>query len=259
MHKRIHPPPPRPPKRRRRNGFPLPCVCVLGIIMACVGDLWDADTYVFVVDGRFSHESRPAGLYRLRAGLGLFFVDCPFFPLSRSGRHESMETGRTRERGDSSFNCCPVLSLLLVVRFGVRPQRCSGGFEGGGPGEVRTVPDASISISSFSIFPFSLPLRLPFMPCLANSRRCHPLSGQAAGLPAWLDPYSISTHDGIFRCSRLFPLLGFWAILNLESSVPASVSTPPIPHSNQLASSRWHGDAQQLPSWHRRSVRGTKQ
>lgn len=176
MHKRIPPPPPpRPPKRRRRNGFPLPCVCVLGIIMACVGDLWDADTYV-VVDGRFSHESRPAGLRRLRAGLGLFFVDCPFFPLSRSGRHESMETGRTRERGDSSFNCCPVLSLLLVVRFGVRPLapalqwRVRGRGPGGGTYRTRCFH------FHFFIFHFSI--------FSSSSSSIHALLGKQPPLPS---------------------------------------------------------------------------
>lgn len=256
------PPPPRTPKRRRRNGFPLPCVCVLGIIMACVGDLWDADTYVVVVDGRFSHESRPAGLCRLRVGLGLFFVDCPFFPLSRSGRHESMETGRTRERGDSSFNCCPVLSLLLVVRFRSETPGPSVAVEGsreGARGRYVPYPMLPFPFLHFPFFHFLFPF--VFHSCLAwqtAAAAIHCLVRRPGFPLGWIRTVFPRMMES-FRCSRLFPLLGFWAILNLESSVPASVSTPPIPHSNQLASSRWHGDAQQLPSWHRRSVRGTKQ
>lgn len=43
-------PPPPAPKKAKEKRLPAPalCVCVLGIIMACVGDLWDADTYVVV-------------------------------------------------------------------------------------------------------------------------------------------------------------------------------------------------------------------
>lgn len=123
-----------------------------------------------------------------------------------------------RERGDSSFTII-ALSLLLVVRFKSETPGLSvavEGFEGGARGRVRIVPDASIF--HFSIFHFSI-FSSPSSSIHALLGKQPPppsiVCGLVVGLPVWLDhDYSvcISTLDGIFRCSHLFPLLG-----NLES------------------------------------------
>lgn len=254
------PPPPGPQKGEGETASRSCVVCVCAGHhhgMMCRGSLGRGHLRRRRVDGRFSHESRPAGFCRSRVGLGLFFVDCPFF-FSRPavGGMNRWRRGE-RERGDLSSTIV-ALSLLLVVRFKVRPLASAlqwrGSREGPGGGYV------PYPMLPFSIFPFSLPLRLPFMPCLANSRRRHTLcvvwwsgfpSGWTMIIPC-VFPRMMESFDAV-------AFFLFWAILNHESSVPAPVSTPPIPRRNQLASSRWYGDAQQLPSWHRRSVRGTKQ
>lgn len=112
MHKRIHPSP-GPQKGEGETASPAPvCVCA-GHHGMCRGSLGR---------GHSRRRRRREIFPRIPTGrvvpftgwFGDLFCRLSFFFLSRSGRHESMETGRTRERGDSSFNCCPVLSLLAV-------------------------------------------------------------------------------------------------------------------------------------------------
>lgn len=214
------PPPPGPQKGEGETASRsrVVCVCAGHHHGMCRGSLGRGHLRRRRVDGRFSHESRPAGFCRSRVGLGLFFVDCPFF-FSRpavGGMNRWRRGGR--ERGDSSFTIV-ALSLLLVVRFKVRPLASAlqwrGSREGPGGGYV-----------PYPMLPFSISPFLHFSIFSSPSSSIHALLGKqppppsivcglVVGLPVWLDhDYSvcISTHDGIFRCSRLFPLLG-----NLES------------------------------------------